>query len=315
MPGGGEWQVIVILQTQLMMFIIIAIGYVLTKKGKLSAKTRADITDLVLYVVLPCNIFGSFHKGISPEILRQCGIVLIISTGMQVIYLLLNKFMYIRFSPERRVVAQYATIVNNSGFMGLPVIDAVFGETGLLYGSIVLIPLRVFMWTSGLSLFTSAGLRYKAKALATHPCIWAVILGFVYILVPFELPEFLTYTINVIGNSTTALSMLIVGSILSGVDPRGMLDKDCFYYSFFRLIAIPAFFFGVLVLLRVDPLVTGVSVLSSAMPAATLSVMLSEKYGQDAAFASKMLFVSTVLSLVTLPVIAWALKSLLGISG
>lgn len=294
-----------------MMFIIIAIGFLITKKGIFSVKARADVTDIVLYVVLPCNIFSSFSKDISPEVLRQCGIVLLVSTCMHIFYTLLSKVLYIRIKPGRREVMQYGTIISNSGFMGLPVIASVFGQTGMLYGSIVLIPLRVFMWTAGLSLFTSTATKEKVRTVATHPCIWAVILGFVYLLVPVTLPDFITGTISTVGNCTTTLSMLVVGSLLSGVDLKSVIDKDCFYYSFLRLIAIPAVVFAVLLLLKVDPLVTGVAVLASAMPAATVTAMLAEKYGRDAQFASKMLFVSTVLSLVTLPVIARVMTALL----
>lgn len=293
------------------MFIIIAIGFLITKKGIFSAKARTDVTDIVLYVVLPCNIFSSFSKDVSPEVLRQCGVVLIVSTCMHLFYTLLTKVLYRKARPERREVMQYATIISNSGFMGLPVIASVFGQTGMLYGSIVLIPLRIFMWTAGLSLFTTTAAKDKIKTVATHPCIWAVILGFIYLLLPFELPEFLAGTISTVGNCTTTLSMLVVGSLLSGVELKSVIDKDCFYYSFLRLAAIPAVVFGVLLLLRVDKLVTGVAVLSAAMPAATVTAMLAEKYGRDAKFASKMLFVSTALSLVTLPIVGKILTTVL----
>jgi len=293
-----------------MILLIVAVGYMVTRAGMLSPKAREELTNLVIYIILPCNIFSSFHKGISPEMLKQCAIVLLVSLGMQLLYIALNKVLYNRFEPERRVVLQYSTICNNASFMGLPVIEAVFGQTGLLYGSIVLIPMRVFMWTAGLSLFTDTEVKQRVKTLATHPCIWAVIFGFAYIFAPFEMPVFLANTIKTIGGCTTALSMLIVGSILHGVDLKNVLDKDCLYYSFFRLIAIPALIYGVLVLLRADQLVTGVSVLSAAMPAAVTSAMLAEKYGQDSLFASKTIFVSTALSMITLP-IASALLALL----
>ena len=278
-------------------------GFGITKAGALSNKTRVDLTNIVIYVVLPCNIFSSFQKGITPEMLRQCLIVLIAAFGMQLLYIVINKLAYIKIPPERRVVVQYATIVNNAAFMGLPIIGAVFGSTGILYGSIALIPMRIFAWTAGLSLFTDMETKQKVKILATHPCIWAVILGFAYIFAPFELPGFLSDAISTISACTTMLPMLVVGSILSGVKLKDVLDKDCFYYSLFRLILIPAVVFGALTLLRVDPLTTGVVVLASAMPASTTSAMLSEKYGKDSIFAARLLIISTILSIITLPVI------------
>ena len=269
-----------------------------------SQKTRADLTNIVLYVIMPCSIFSAFHKGITPEMLRQCLIVLIAAFGLQLLVFVLNKFLYIKFPIERRVVLKYATITNNAAFMGLPILSAVFGSTGVLYGSIALVPMRILMWTSGLSLFTKMEAKASLKVLATHPCIWAVILGLAYIFVPVRLPEFLSGAISSIGDTVRVLPMFIVGSILSDVKLRDLLDKDCFYYSLFRLAVIPSIMYGVLTLLQIDYLVTGVVVLASAMPAANTTAMMAEKYGQDSAFASKLIFVSVMLSIITLPLIA-----------
>ena len=292
------------LSIQLTILILVATGFGVTKAGVFSAKARADMTNVVIYVVMPCNIFTSFHKGISPEVLRQCLVVLLAASGLQVLYIILNKVLYKWIVPERRIVVQYATIVNNASFMGLPIIGSVFGEIGVLYGAIVLIPMRIFMWTAGLSLYTKTDNKKKIKTIATHPCILSVIIGFAYIFAPFELPGFLSNAISAIGGCTTALSMIIVGSILSGVDPKRFLEKECLYYSFFRLILIPAVLFGALKLLRADALTIGAVVLSSAMPAAATTAMLSEKYGKDSEFATKIIFTSTIISMITLPLIS-----------
>ena len=299
-----------ILQTQLKLLILITLGFGITKAGMFSQKGRANLTDIIIYVILPCNIFDAFHQGLSPETIRQCIYVMLAAIGLQILYIILNRFLFIKFSPERRLVCQYATIVNNASFMGLPVLESVYGDIGVLYGSIVLVPMRVFMWTAGLSLFTTTKKKEKIKMLATHPCILAVVLGFAYIFAPFKLPEFLSETISLVGNCTTALSMLVVGSILSEVNPRHILDKGSLYYSFFRLVAIPAILFGALSLLGADREMTGVVVLSSAMPAAVTTAMLAEKYGKDYAFATKTIFISTILSMITLPILAEVLSKI-----
>jgi predicted permease len=286
------------------------VGFVAAKKGIFSPEARRDMTNEIIYIILPCNIFHSFETSLSPDKLIQCAIVFAIAVGAQILYMVINKVAYNRYPLEQRVVMQYATIVNNASFMGLPVIESVFGSTGILYGSVVLVPIRLFMWTSGLSLFTKTEKKQQYKKLATHPCIWAVILGFLYLFSPVRLPAVLSDTIGMVGSSTTLLSMFIVGTILSEVDYRAIFDKACFYYSLIRLIGIPAVIYAVLKLLGIDPVVVGVSVLSTAMPAATMTAMLSDKYGKDSKFASKLIFVSTLLSLVTLPAVAAVLKAL-----
>ncbi|MBQ8830661.1 MAG: AEC family transporter [Oscillospiraceae bacterium] len=293
---------------QIQIFLTIAVGYLITKLGLISKSTRSQLTNLVLYVILPCNIFMSFNVEMTAEILKQCASVLCISLGAQLIYQVLIRLLWRKQPEGRRKVLQYNIIVNNSGFLGIPVIKSVYDAQGVLFGSLALIPLRVFMWTSGLALFTPASGKQMIKKVATHPCIIAVVLGFIYMFSGIKLPEFLVITVDSIGNCVTSMSMIVIGSILSDVDLKHIADKDCFVYSLVRLILIPAGLYGLLTLLGFDGAVRGVTVLASAMPSASVGAMLAQKHDTEPEFAVKLLFVSTVLSLVTLPIWSAILK-------
>ena len=294
-----------IIQLQLQIFLLVAIGYLLSKLGMLVLVTRKQLTDLVIYVILPCNIVESFQVDLTHDLLISAGIVLVLGFAAQGLYALLNLFLYRRFDARRQINLKYGTICSNAGFMGLPLSLSIFGPTGLMYASVALLPIRLFMWSAGLSLYTSTTKKQVLKTLATHPCIIAVFVGFALMLSGLQLPAFLNDTIDSLGNCCTALSMVVIGAILSDVDPRTVLEPAVLYYVVIRLIAIPAFLFGVLWLLKVDALVTGIIVILSAMPAGSTTAMLAQKYDQDPEFASKMVFISTLLSLVTLPM--WAL--------
>ena len=294
-----------ILHLQIQLFLLVAIGYGLSKKGMMNVTTRKQLTDLVIYVVLPCNIVQSFQIDLSHELLISAGIVLVLGFAAQGLYAVLNLFLYRRFDARRQINLKYGTICSNAGFMGLPLSLAIFGSTGLMYASVALLPIRLFMWSAGLSLYTSTTKKQVLKTLATHPCIIAVFVGFALMLSGLQLPAFLNDTIDSLGNCCTALSMVVIGAILSDVDPRTVLEPAVLYYVVIRLIAIPAFLFGVLWLLKVDALVTGIIVILSAMPAGSTTAMLAQKYDQDPEFASKMVFLSTLASLVTLPL--WAM--------
>lgn len=293
---------------QIQIFLTLAVGYLITKLGMISKTTRTELTNLVIYVILPCNIFMSFGVEMTGEIIKQCAAVLCISFGAQLLYQLLIKVLWRKKSDARRKVLYYNIIVNNSGFLGIPVMKSVYDSQGVLFGSLALIPLRVFMWTSGLALFTPASKKEMLKKLIRHPCIIAVILGFGYMFSGIVLPEFLTTTMKSIGNCITPISMLVVGSILSDVELKSLLDKDCFVYSLIRLVLIPAGIYAVLTAIGIDGAVRGVTVLASAMPAASIGAMLAQKYNEEPQFAAKLLFISTVLSLITLPVWSWILK-------
>ena len=294
-----------ILQLQIQLFLLVAIGYLLSKKGMLSKDTRKQLTDLVIYVVLPCNIVQSFQIDMTHELLLATGQVLILGFAAQGLYALLNLFLYRRFDAQRQINLKYGTICSNAGFMGLPLSLAIFGSTGLMYASVALLPIRLFMWSAGLSLYTSTTRRQVLKTLATHPCIIAVFVGFALMFSGLELPLFLNNTIDSLGRCCTALSMVVIGAILSDVDPRSVFEPAGLYYAVIRLLAIPALLFGILWLLKVDNLVTGIIVVLAAMPAGSTTAMLAQKYDQAPEFASKMVFISTLFSLVTLPM--WAL--------
>jgi ABC-type amino acid transport system permease subunit len=141
-----------IISLQLEIFIIAIIGYIFARKGIITKEVRKKLTDIVIDLILPCAIIKSFMMKLTPEIIRDTAIIL-----------------------------KYATIVSNAGFMGLPIVESIYGQTGLLYASIALIPQIIFMWSAGLSLFTQTDSKNMIKKVAFHPCIIAVYIGLPYL--------------------------------------------------------------------------------------------------------------------------------------
>lgn len=295
-----------IINLQIEIFILLIIGFVLAKKGYFSKETQTQLTNIVLMVVLPCSIVNSFQIDIDKNLLVSTTMILVVSFGIQLLYGLLNRFLYRKLAIDKKICCQYATMVSNAGFMGMPIAQGVFGDIGLLYASVFLIPQRIFMWSSGLALFSKNKNSKVFKQILTHPCIIAVYIGVVLMVlrsVDIFLPTPIEETISLISKCTTALSMLVIGGILSDIDYKHVFDKDTFLYSIYRLLLIPIL---ILVITRVLPIAilpANVCVLLSAMPAASTTVMLAQKYDSDALFASKLVLVSTLLSLVTLPLI------------
>lgn len=301
-------QFTVMLQLQLQLFTLLGIGCFLGKKKWLTGEGRQCITDIFIKVILPCNIFVSFQVQFTKEIMEKIFDILIISFAIQFFCLFLSKVLYQRSENGRKSVLQYATICSNSGFMGNPVVEGAYGSMGLLYASVALIPLRIFMWSAGLSLFTVASRKKVIRQLLTHPCIIAVEAGLLFMMTGWTLPQFLQKTVSGLGACVTPISMLIIGSILSEVKPTAVFDRELFRYTIIRLLLIPCAVMLVLKALRFDSLLIGVSVLLSGMPAGSTTAILAEKYDGDAEFASKCVLVSTLLSVITLPVLCLSLS-------
>ncbi|MBR5266493.1 MAG: AEC family transporter, partial [Clostridia bacterium] len=249
-----------------------------------------------------CNIVMSFNLEVTSQLLKAAGTVFIAYMGVQLFSWGLSRVAYKKYPMNKQVVMRHATITSNAGFLGNPITQGVFGDIGLMYASIAMIPLRIFLWSAGLSLYTKTDSKSVIKNLVTHPCVVAVFVGFAYMFRPFELPAFVTKTMSSVGGCTTAISMILIGAILADIDIKHIEWKPLCYYSTIRLLVIPAVVFGVMSLLPVEPLVRGVCTLLAGMPAASLSAVLAAKYDQDYGFASQVVFFSTLLSMVTIPI-------------
>ena len=176
----------------------------------------------------------------------------------------------------------------------------------MMYASIYVIPQRIFMWSVGLTYFTEApDKKTLCKKVATHPCILAVVIGFIMMVTQIQLPGVLNVTIKNIAGANTFLAMSLVGVILSRVKLTEIVDRDTIYYGFIRLIFIPLLVYIGCRLAAVDELVTGVSVVLAAMPAASTTAIIASKYKKDETFATRCVVSTTLLSLVTVPV--WCL--------
>lgn len=282
------------------MFLLIFIGWILIKYKVITKQGQENLTNLVIYLILPCNIIKSFLIDFSADILRQCFDILILSVLLQIFCVILGKILYRKHEPDRKKCLQYGIICSNAGFLGNPIAEGVFGSAGLLLASVYLIPQRIMMWSSGLTIFTGDGnTKQVIKKVVTHPCIIACALGMLMMLTQWKLPTVLDTTLSHLGGCNTALSMLVIGMILAEGNLNSIFDKDIWIYSLFRMVLIPGALLLICRLFRLPELVTGVSVLLTAMPAGATTSILAAKYHRAPEFAAQLVVVSTVISFVT----------------
>lgn len=289
---------------QLQLFLFMSAGFLLTKLGTITPDGRRSLSDLLINFILPCNIICSFQIDMTGGVLASCGSMLLISCGVQALYLLTSRVLYPGASRARLACLRYGTVCSNAGFLGLPIIGGVYGAMGTLLTSVLLIPQRVVMWSAGLSLFTHTDGRSVLRKLATHPCIVAVAIGFALMLCGNPaLPAFAQKALSGASGCTTCLSMMVIGSILAGAEHIDLRDGMMWWYALVRLVLLPLLVFAVLTPLPVDRMVRGVMVLASGMPAGSTTAILAARYDGDAPFASCLVFTSTLLSLITLPLL------------
>lgn len=289
---------------QCMLLIYLVCGIICSRQNIITKDNQPKFTNFVLNILMPCMVFHSFRE-LTFQKLSQAFSILMISFLICLVSLALGKLLSPLFKKDNRKVMQYALLVNNAGFAGLPLAGELFGEEGLMLASVFLVPIRIFMWSAGITILSDEKPAAKdiVVKLIKNPNIVAVILGIIRGLLQIPLPSFLDSALANLAGCVSPMSMIVIGSIMAQIDFKKLIDRDVILYTALRLILIPLAVCFVLSALGFDTVVVGVSMVLSAMPAATSSVLLASQNDQNVDFATRIVFVSTVLSLIVAPLL------------
>ena len=290
---------------QLMMFLLVAIGFFIRKKGIVNTEGRMNMIDLCLYITLPFNVLHSFLRKWDWNLFIACGVILLLSIGFNAISVFFSTILYKKQEINRQKSLKYGTIISNSGFLGNPMVEGIYGSEGLLYAALFMLPVRIVMWTIGIAVFLKGRKEKLWKNVLTHPCIVAIYAGVIIMVCGIQFPTFVEKTIAGISGCNTPLSMMLIGMMLAEVKSKGLIDKTMVFYTAIRLLVIPAVVFAITAFLPLDGMLRGITVIMAGMPAPITTALLSAKYGGDEKYATGMVFLSTILSLITLPL--WCL--------
>lgn len=294
------------LDLQLGTLVYLAIGAFAYKKDMITDTNRNQLISLILNVMMPALVFNSF-KAVTPEILKTGLWAFIGSIFIYSAYAVIGRYAYRDIAESKRRVLDYATLVNNAGLAGQPLSLSMYGNTGALYASIFLVPHRIFMWSLGLKILDgdhveTTGLSTLAKLLR-NPSIIAVFLGLVRGLLQIELPSFLDQSIVTIASIVSPFSRIIIGSIIATISVDSLFEKGVLRYTIIRLFILPFSVLTISKLIGLDETLIGVFTIMASMPAGTTTALLAADYDLDETFASKIVFVTTILSVITVPII------------
>jgi predicted permease len=283
--------------------LILLAGFIAGRCGMLRTEAKGGLTNIVLYVALPCTIVGSFSANLSRGLLHDMLITFIVAVVTQAAGQIGSVIFFKKQPADRRNVLRYGLIVCNSGFFGMSVLSALFGGgAALSLGAIYLIPQRFAMWIFGVPVFTADKDRFALMKTLVHPCMIAVYVGLGMMLLGLEMPEILGRPVNAIGACTMPLSMLVIGSILSETKAKMLVDRQIIFYCLLRLVALPCVAFAACLIFGATLDITRVCVLMAGMPAPTTAGLLALRYGGDEKLGSASIVVSTIFFFALLPV-------------
>lgn len=286
------------------LFMLIILGIAVNRLNMVRSEDKRVLTDLVIGLFLPASIINSFQMSFDSEVVQTFGILLGLSIISMVISYALGAFVFAKRDPRQKAALRFGTLISNGGFVGMPVAESFYGTLGLMYASIYIVPIRIALWTVGLSFFTKEkDFMAGIKKVAVHPCLVAAYIGLGMLVMGLRFIEPVGTTIAMVGKCTTPVAMILIGVMIGEVkDLKSIFSGIVLRYSIIRVLVIPGIMYGIASLLHVDPLVTGIAVVMAAMPAATTTPILAAKYEGDYILGMEMVVMSTLISLITIPI-------------
>lgn len=290
-----------------MLVLIMLLGYLCARIGITGPEFNQRVTPLVMKVLLPATILNSVLS--VPDFSgRELLDYILVMTVMVALQMLPAWFLprLMRTRSEDVGATRLVTAFGNVGFVGLPVVAAIFGDEMVFFASLCNIPFNLALYSCSAAQLSPDGGRVRWQDVLNAPVI-ATLLSVVLLLSRVHVPGVLADTISSVSGVTIPLSMLVIGTSLGGISVRSVLtDWRVYVVSAVRLLVCPLLTWLVLRPFAAGALL-GISVLMAACPSAMLVTALCLQYGRSDAFASKCIFLSTVLSAVTIPLLIWLL--------
>ena len=288
------------------LFLLIGTGALAVKTGVLKLENKQALSNLLVYIVVPAMIVNSYRMEFSAEILRN----LLAAFGMSILAVLVGTVITLALTHNKKgsrlPIFRFACIFSNAAYMGFPLISALFGSEGLLYASAYVTVFNILLWTMGYGFVSgSSDPKEVVRSLVRTPVLYAIVVGLAIYLLQIPLPTLITQPLELLAGVNTPLSMLITGMLIAAGDVRSIVtDKHIWKLAAVRMLLIPAVCLTVFGLVGFHGMAAQVVVLLECCPAAAITSVFAVQFGHDEHFAAGSVVLTTLLSIITLPLCA-----------
>ncbi len=292
----------VILQQAFVMLILILVGAGCFKFHLLSKETVSEISKLVLTVVNPIVILLAYQRELKAELVANLGWTFLLSALSYALAMAISYLAIRNRTGRETAIERFSCIYSNCGFMGIPLVSAMFDYEGVFYLTAFITMFNLLAWTHGvMQISGQRSLRSIVKVLRS-PAIIAIVLGMVLFFAQISIPALLAETLGMIGELNTPLAMFVAGATIAQTNLLGVLKKPrVFYVSFLKLLAIPLALILLFLLFPLEKTMEMTVLAATAAPSAAMCTMQCLNYKKNAAYASELFGVTTLLSIATMP--------------
>ena len=296
---------ILLMEQIIQLFLMIFMGFLIVKAKLLNSEDSKILSIIVLYLIIPCVIINAFQVDYTPQTVKGLLIALVGSVMTQVILLIVVSILGRVFHLNEVEVA--SIYYSNSGNLIVPIVMFILGKEWVLYGCVFMSVQLVFIWTHCKKIISRES-TYDWRKIVLNINMISIAIGIVLFLTRIHLPAIINNTLSAIGSMIGPASMIVTGMLFAGMDFKQIFaNKRVYFVSFFRLIIVPVI---ALFLIKCSQLskfssngnkLMMIVFLAIITPSASTVTQMCQVYGNDSQYASAINVVTTLLAIVTMP--------------
>ncbi len=292
----------------LVLFLLTGVGFFCRRAGILNQNSVSSLSKFLLNICIPAMIIYSMQIPFSQSIAEKSGTLIFAALCYYVIaFAVCFVTPYIlRCKKEEYGVFRFMTMFSNSMFMGFPILSMFFGPEAIFYAAIFNIPFTLLTYSVGIWILRSGegGISFSWKLLL-NAAFLSTFVGILFFVTSFSILDPFYGALGLLSDITTPMSLVVTGGFLASLETKAIFSNVRQYFAAgIRLLIIPALAFAVCSLFITDPLILGITVVTAGMPAAVNTVILAEEHDARPDIAAQGVFISTLLCILTIPLLA-----------
>ena len=294
----------IILKQIVLMFIYMMIGFLLYKKKFVTKQGSKELGLILLYVILPVVIVKAYLVTFSAELLRGLALSFAASLLVLLLSMLLSRVVF----RSRYPIEQFSSAFSNAGFIGIPLVEMTFNDSlAVFYVSSFVALLNILQWTYGIVVMTGKKDSIAPKKITTNPIVISFLLGIILFFLPVELPEVLNSAVTAISSMNAPVAMIILGTYLAQMKLRELFtDRMVYLCALMRLVVIPLATAVILALIPGNEMLKMSVLIVAATPVGSNVAIFAQMEDMDYTQAVKDICLSTLLCIVTIPLVVSA---------
>lgn len=287
----------------LVMFIIIFIGIVCYKVRLIDEDTNKKLSNILLNLVVPLVIFVSYQSNSSQSLLKGLLISLVLAFVTHIAGILISTLL-IRGDRADGLIERFACIYSNCAFMGIPIVNGIFGSEGVFYITAYMTAFNLFIWTHGVIMMTGKQEMKAMMKTLISPTIMAIVLGMICFIAQIRIPDILFQSLDYVASMNTPFAMLVAGVTIGQTNIKKLfIEFRIYFIALIKLLLIPVILLLLYSRFPIDKTVITTAILAASCPTAATGTLFALRYDKNALYASEIFAITSLLSMVTIPMV------------